>query len=192
MSSRQPNRNLSPEGRKGAAILAVVALAVAALAYGLFAWQGEESARLAQAQAEYDLVAARAAKALREGAARLSAADNVEQMFLEGATPGIAIASFQKLAGDAAAKSGLSVLRTTPVDAGDAGPDALYRLSIDAEGSLEQLTSFLAEVERGLPVMIVRRLEVQPAAAEGSSDPFPSETLRITVGIDAYGRGEQP
>ena len=43
-----------------------------------------------------------------------------------------------------------------------------------------------------LPVMIVSRLELQPAAAEGSTDPFPSEALRISVAIDAEGTGAKP
>ena len=192
MSAIRGNRGLSAEASKGAVILAAAALAVCAAAYGLFAWQEDASSRLAQAQADHDMVAARAAKALREGAMRLSAADQVERMFLEGDTPGLAVASFQKLAGDAAAKSGLSVLRTTPVDADATGADTPYRLNIDAQGSLEQLKAFLAEVERGLPVMLVTRLEVQPAAAEGTSEPYPSESLRMTVGIDAYGRGAAP
>ena len=135
---------------------------------------------------------ARAAKAVREGAARLTAADQVEQMFLAGDTPGLAIANFQNIAGEAASASGLSVVRMTPVDVGDGGEGRPFRLSIDADGSLAQLEAFLVAIERSLPVMIVSRLELQPAAAEGTADPFPSEALRISVAVDAEGTGAKP
>lgn len=185
-------KRFSAEARKGIAILMAALLAVLAAAYLLATAQGEAQERLRQAQAEHDLVSARAGKAAREGASRLVAADGVDAMFLEGETPGLAIAAFQKRAGDAAVKAGLAVQRMTSLDAGDEGQGAAYRLNVDAEGSLEQLRNFLVEIESGLPVMFVTRLEVQPAASEEAQDPFPSEALRMTVGIDAYGRSGQP
>lgn len=187
------NRNgLSAEAAKGAVILAGLFVALLALAYLIFAWHGDAKERLQQAAEQHDLIAARAAKAAREGTARLAAADGVEAMFLDGATPGLAIAAFQRLASDAATASGLSVLRMTPVDIDAGGQDAPYRLSIDAEGSLAQLQAFLAAIEAGLPVMFVTRLDIQPAATEGETAAFPSEALRISLGVDAYGWSASP
>jgi len=185
-------KGLSAEAGKGIAILAAMLAALLALAYLLFAWHADAQERLQQAVGQHDLVVARAAKAARAGASRLVAADGVEAMFLEGATPGLAIASFQRIAGDAATASGLSVLRMTPADVSEADPSAPYRLTIDAEGSLEQLRNFLVAIETGLPVLFVTRLDIQPAAAEGAMDEFPSEALRISVGVDAYGWRAEP
>lgn len=185
-------KGLSAEAAKGAAILAAAFIMVTGAAYLVFAWHGDVQERLQQATEQHDLVAARAARVAREGAKRLVAEDGVDAMFLQGATPGLAVAAFQRLAGDAALASGLSVLRMTPVDVSTAEQASPYRLSIDAEGSLEQLRSFLITLESGLPVMFVTRLDVQPAAAEGTADEFPSEALRISLAVDAFGWRDAP
>ncbi|MCA3554456.1 type II secretion system protein GspM [Aestuariivirga sp.] len=185
-------KTLSGEGRKGVAVLAVAALAAAVAAYLLLEWHAQAAGRLVQAQSGYDLVAARTAKAAREGATRLTAADDVAPMFLEGATPGLAFARFQSVAGDAATAAGLAVKRMQPVDPGDGEGSVPYRLSMDAEGSIGQLRDFLTGVESRLPVMFVTGLEIQPAAAAGEGDPYPSESLRMTVRIEAFGWRTQP
>ena len=183
---------LSSDARKGPAGRAGAGLAVLVLGYLILAWQSQEATRLRQAQSENDMVVARTAKAVRDGATRLTAADNVAPMFLEGATPGLAFAAFQSVAGDAAAAAGLAVKRMQPVDPGDGEGAMPYRLSLDAEGSIEQLRDFLADIEARLPVMFVTGLEVQPATGEGEADQYPSELLRMTMRIEAYGWRTQP
>ncbi len=185
-------REFSVEARKGMAVLAVAALAVAVFAYLMMTWNSQESERLRQAEAEYDLVAARTAKAVRDGATRLTAATDVAPMFLDGATPGLAFAKFQSIAGEAATSAGLAIKRMQPVDTGDGEGSVPYRLSVDAEGSISQLRDFLANVESRQPVMFVTGLEVQPAAAEGEGGDYPSESLRATIRIEAYGWRPQP
>jgi len=144
-------------------------------------------------------VAARAAKAQRDGITRLTEADNVTPMFLDGPTPGLSFAKFQSIAGDAAAAAGLAVKRMQPVDTGDGEAAMPYRLNLDVEGSIEQLRDFLASIESGLPVMFVTGLEIQPAGAaetagggEQATDQYPSESLRSTVRLEAYGWRAQP
>lgn len=192
MNFLQQAKDLSAEARRGLAVLGVAALALLAVFYVILGWYGVEADRLRQAEAEHQLVAARAAKAAREGVARLTEADNVAPMFLEGATPGLAFAKFQSAVGEAATVAGLAVKRMQPVDAGDAEGGLPYRLSVDVEGSIEQLRDFLADVESGLPVMFVTGLEIQPSAAAGEGDQYPSEALRMTVRIEAYGWRSQP
>jgi hypothetical protein len=185
-------RGFSMEARKGMAVLAVAMLAVAVFAYLMLTWHSQETERLYQAQSEHDLVAARTAKAVRDGATRLTAAADVAPMFIDGATPGLAFAKFQSIAGEAATAAGLAVKRMQPVDTGDGAGSVPYRLSVDAEGSIGQLRDFLAKVESGLPVMFVTGLEIQPAAAEGEGGGYPSESLRATIRIEAYGWRSQP
>jgi len=182
----------SVEARKGMAVLAVAALAVGVFGYLVLTWQSQETERLRQARSEHDLVAARTAKAVRDGAARLTSAANVAPMFLDGTTPGLAFANFQSIAGEAAIGAGLAVKRMQPVDTGDGEGSVPYRLSIDAEGSIGQIRDFLAKVESRLPVMFVTGLEIQPVAAEGEGDGYPSESLRATIRIEAYGWRPQP
>ncbi len=182
----------SAEARKGIAVLAVAALAVIVMVYLLLAWHSAAAERLRQAEAEHDMVAARAAKAVSEGVTRLTEADKVDPMFLEGATPGLVFAKFQSIAGEAATAAGLAVKRMQPVDTGDGEASMPYRLNMDAEGSIEQLRDFLIDVESGLPIMFVTGLEIQPSAGEGEADQYPSEALRMTVRIEAYGWRAQP
>lgn len=192
MSLPGPAHGFSAEARKGMAVLAVAGLALLAIAYLIVTWHAAALEGLRQAEAEHELVAARAAKAQRDGITRLTEAENVTPMFLEGATPGLAFAKFQSIAGDAAAAAGLAVKRMQPVDTGDGEGAMPYRLNIDVEGSVEQLRDFLADVESGLPVMFVTGLEIQPAAREGEGAQYPSESLRSTVRIEAYGWRGQP
>jgi Tfp pilus assembly protein PilO len=185
-------KGFSAEARKGMAVLAVAALAVIVMIYLFLAWHSAAAERLRQAEAEHDMVAARAAKAAGEGVTRLTEADKVDPMFLEGATPGLVFAKFQSIAGEAASAAGLAVKRMQPVDTGDGEGGMPYRLNMDAEGSIEQLRDFLVDVESGLPVMFVTGLEIQPSAGEGEADQYPSEALRMTVRIEAYGWRAQP
>lgn len=182
-----PMKGYSAEARKGMVILAAAALALCVLVYLLAAWHSAESERLAQAEAEHQMVAARAAKAAKDGATRLTEADDVAPMFLEGATPGLVFARFQSIAGEAASAAGLAVKRMQPAETGDAEGGMPYRLTMDAEGSIAQLRDFLAGIESGLPVVFVTGLEMQPASGDGPSDQYPSETLRMTLRLEAYG-----
>ena len=185
-------KGFSAEARKGMAVLAVAALAVIVMVYLLLTWHTAAAERLRQAEAEHAMVAARAAKAASEGVTRLTEADKVDPMFLEGATPGLVFAKFQSIAGEDASAAGLAVKRMQPVDTGDGEGSMPYRLNMDAEGSIEQLRDFLADVESGLPIMFVTGLEIQPSAGEGEADQYPSEALRMTVRIEAYGWRAQP
>ena len=180
-------RKLSPEARKGVAVVVAAVLSLVIVALVLALWHSSVRDEVQQLTAERDMVAARAAKATQSAATRLGSADKVTGMFLEGATPGLAVASFQGLVGDAAANSGLSVKRIQPLATGDEAAAGPYRLGIDAEGSLDQLRAFLVQVESSLPVMFVSGLEVRPGAADGAETPFPAEALKISVRIDAYG-----
>jgi hypothetical protein len=188
------NRELSGEARKGILILAGAVLLAIGLAASLFAWQASLSDRIAQQQAERDLVAARAAKKAREGAGRLTSADSPERLFLAGETPGLTIASFQELVGAAAARSGLNVVRVQPFESGDddAKTETSYRLGIDAEGSLEQLQAFLVSVEAMLPLIFVTGLDIRPEAATDAAEPYPSEALRASIRVEAHGWRAQP
>lgn len=185
---------LSPEARKGIAILAGAGLIVAATVMGLAAWHSSLGERIAQQQTEHDLLSARAAKKAREGAGRLTAANSPERLFLAGATPGLTMAGFQELVGEAAESSGLNVVRIQPFETSDAEAqyEATYRLGIDAEGRLEQLQAFLISVEAMLPLIFVTGLEIRPQMASDAGDPYPSEALRASFRIEAHGWRDQP
>jgi hypothetical protein len=168
---------LSPEARKGLAILAGAGLLAAAIVTGLAAWHGSLGDRIAQQQAERDLLSARVAKKAREGAGRLTAADSPERLFLAGATPGLTMAGFQELVGKAAEASGLSVVRIQPFE------------TSDAEAKLQ---AFLISIESMLPLIFVTGLEIRPQMAADAGDPYPSEALRASFRVEAHGWRDQP
>jgi hypothetical protein len=185
---------LSTEARKGLVILAGTALIAAAVLMGLVTWRNSLGEQIAQQQAERDLLSARVAKKIREGAGRLTAANSPERLFLTGATPGLTMAGFQELVGGAATNSGLSVVRIQPFEAEDdaAKSETTYRLGIDAEGSLDQLQAFLISIEAMLPLIFVTGLEIRPQAAADAADPYPSEALRASFRVEAHGWKDQP
>jgi Tfp pilus assembly protein PilO len=90
-------------------------------------------------------------------------------------------------------KNGLTVMRMTPLPAEAADGLTAYRLSVDGTGSIEQLRSFLAEVESGLPLVSVTGFEIKPQTAGSPGEqPYPSEALAFALRLAAYGLGGAP
>lgn len=185
-------KSLSAEGRKGVVVLGTGAFIFLFISLMLYLWLSSAQDEVRRLTAERDMVAARAERAQGRSGVLLGPSDNVQPMFLQGATPGLALASFQSVVSEAATASGLSVKRMQPMETGDAAAKSPYRLGLEAEGSLEQLRDFLTRIESMLPVMFVTGLEVRPSSPEASQDPFPSEALRISARIDAYGWRASP
>lgn len=179
-------RGLSPLARKGAFIAggAFAGLLVAAVLP--YAWYAGSAADLEGARASYELLQARAERLASGAAPRITEADHPEDMFLPGTTDGTTIAAFQSLVTERAGQSGLSVLRMQPLPSEPVKGLSPVRLAVDASGSLEQLRAFLADLEAGLPVVIVSGFDIVPAGAQGAeADPYPSENLAVTLRLEA-------
>ena len=186
MSPVSAVRGFSPLARKGAMILACGMIALAVLSVLPFLWYADLREQAATQRAERELVEARAGRQ-REAAPRLTEADQLDRMFLPGATDGTALAAFQSLVSDAAVRSGMSVLRLQPLPMDAAEGLSPFRLGVDASGSMDQLRAFLTDVESMLPVVIVTGFEIEPRSADGAeADPYPSEDLAVTVELEAF------
>lgn len=177
---------LSSLARRGAAIItaALTALVVlAALPYALHArLQGDALAQ----RSELALVTARMDRASNRNPA-LTQADKPERMFLPTAAAGITLAAFQSLVNEAAARSGMTILRMQPLQTDDIPDASPFRIGVDASGSLEQLRSFLTDVESMLPIIIVNSFEIRPRAPTGAeAQPYPSEDLAVSLKLEAY------
>ncbi len=190
MSAAGSIAGLSPLARKGGLYVLAGAAAALLLAVLPFVSLGGLRDQVAADKAQYELIAARAAR-LSEGAGvRLTDADEPLRLFLPGETAGTTLAAFQTIVSGAAARNDLTVMRMTPLPGEAAGGAPAYRLSVDATGSIEQLRGFLTDVESGLPLVTVTGFELKPqAAAEPGGDPYPSETLALTLRLQAYGWG---
>jgi hypothetical protein len=178
---------LSPLARKGGWIVLALALLFLLLAILPFVWHASLRQQAARQDAELDLVKARVLARQSARGPALTEKDQVQGMFLSGTTAGTTLAEFQTLVSEAAAASGISVLRMQPLPSDEMQGLSPYLLAVDATGSLEQLRAFLLEIETMLPVLIVSGFEIVPRSAEGSeAQPYPSEDLAITLKLEAY------
>jgi hypothetical protein len=177
---------MSRSARKGGVILlaAFSLLIIAALLPYL--WLAGVRSQITQQKAAYELVAARVGTTEGARAPRLTAEDQPERLFLSGETEGTALAAFQSQVGDAAGRSGMSVLRLQSLPAAGATGLVPVRLSVDCAGSLSQLRSFLAEIEAAVPLVVVTGLEVEPRTSDGEAQPHPSEDLAVSLKLEAY------
>jgi hypothetical protein len=178
---------LSPLARKGGWIILASALLLLLLAILPYVWQASLRQQAAAQEAELELVKARVLARQSARGPVLTGQDQVQAMFLSGATAGTTLAEFQTLVSGAAAASGISVLRMQPLPTDEVQGLSPYRLAVDATGSLEQLRTFLLQIETTLPVLIVSGLEIVPRSAGGAEpQPYPSEDLAVTLKLEAY------
>lgn len=183
----------SPLARRGGLmVLGGAGLAVLLVALP-FLWLGGLKEQAATDKTQYDLIAARAQRLAGSGGVRLTAADEPARLFLPGETAGTTLAAFQSTVNAAAVRNGLAVMRMTPMPAEAAKGASAYRLSVDATGSIEQLRSFLADIESSLPLVAVTGFEIRPETAAGVGEqPYPSEALAVSLRLAAHGWDAAP
>ena len=178
---------LSPKARQGGAMLLAAARLLHVFAAVPFLWQASLREQSETLRAELDLLKGKLSARTDAAGPVLTEAAALDSMFLPGSTAGTTLAAFQELVGDAAAVSGLSVLRMQPVPVEEKDGLAPYRLAVDATGSLEQLRGFLVDIEAILPVVIVMGFEIQPQSAGGEeAEAEPSEALAVSLRLEAY------
>lgn len=172
---------------KGAAIVLGGVLLLLLGAVAPYVWHASLRQQVAAQTAELDLLRARVLARETARGPVLTEQDPLQDMFLPGTTAGTTLASFQTIVGEAAAASGIGILRMQPLPAGEVEGLSPYRLSVDASGSLTQLQLFLLAIESMLPVVIVSGFDVVPRASGGGEpQPYPSEDLAITLRLEAY------
>lgn len=184
---------LSPLARKGGLYVLAGALVALLLAVLPFMSLGGLREQAAADRTQYELIAARAARLAEGGRVRLTDADEPLRLFLPGETAGTTLAAFQSIVTAAAARSGLTVMRMTPLPGEAVDGVPAYRLAVDATGSIAQLRGFLTDVESGLPLVTVTGFDLKPqTAAEPGGQSYPSENLVLTLRLQAYGWGGAP
>jgi hypothetical protein len=178
---------LSPRAMKGAWIVLGAVLLLLLAAVLPYVWHVSLRQQAAAQSAELDHLKARVLARENARGPVLTEQDQLQDMFLPGTTAGTTLASFQTIVSEAAAASGIGVLRMQPLPTDEVEGLSPYRLSVDATGSLEQLQQFLLSVETMLPVVIVSGFDIVPRAAGGAEpQPYPSEDLAITLRLEAY------
>jgi len=172
---------------KGAWIVLASLLLLLLLAIIPYVWHGSLRQQVATQTADLERVKARVLARESARGPVLTEQDQLQDMFLPGTTAGTTLAAFQTLVSEAAAASGINVLRMQPLPTDEVEGLSPYRLAVDAAGSIEQLQAFLVDVEAMLPVVIVSGFDIVPRSAGGSEpQPYPSEDLAITLRLEAY------
>lgn len=192
MSAPSFLRRLSAPARRGALVVACGVAVLAAVAVLPHLWNARLREEVAAQKANLTLVEARARRA-SESLPRLTEGDQPARLFLPGKTDGTALAALQGLVSEAAASSGMSVLRMQPLPVDEVAGASPVRLSVDAQGSLGQLRAFLTGIETMLPLITVTGLAIVPHGGEGAeAQAYPSEGLAVTLKLEAFSWREAP
>jgi hypothetical protein len=171
----------------GLALLIAATLLLAGLAVLPFALRSADEDTLAEKQLELRFMQSRLKAAKNGPKNRLTENDDIDQLFVAGTTPGLAIAEMQAIAGKLADASGMAVQRLQPLQADREGNLALLRIEAELTGNIESLRQYLLSIETGQPMMFVNHIKV--AAPESVSDAgvLPSEQLTVTLQLESFG-----
>jgi hypothetical protein len=185
---------LSSRGWAGLAILAAAIMFMAATAAAPYVWQASLDARLAEAKSELGFIETKLKTAKNGPQASLLATDDIEPMFLPGATPGLALAGLQSLVGKIAQDNGMVVQRIQPLQTDAGNGIAVLRMEVETEGGLESLRGYLLTLETGLPLIVITEAKISaPDAVESETAALPSDKLSVSLQLEAYGwRGDTP
>lgn len=177
---------LTPRDRRALWIGVIVLVGTLAYTRGvpaLSAWTRERRASAAELRRELaDFRRGMAEQKDRKAllTARANALEELDRGLLPGEQPASAAASLARLVGTAADSSNVHI-RSTQLRIDSARSDAVYStvgMRIDATSDIRGLTSFLARLERGPTLLVLRSLSItqpEPAAE--------MEALRIDVEV---------
>lgn len=182
---------LSPRDRRALAVGGTVMIAALTLARGfpaLRTWTNERRASAVELNHELSQLRLGVASQRERKAAltkRSAELASLESALLPGETPATGAASLARLVGTAAESSAVHIrstqLRTDSIRAGDAYTRVAVR--IDATSDIRGLTSFLARLERGPALLVVKSLAIT------QSEPLSEmETLRAELEVAGLAR----
>ena len=182
-------RPLDPHSRNGRALgwgllLAVLALLAGAIAAPMLTRISDAQAALAENQrltARYRLLSQQAT-ALEDRLAEMETDRDWRSSFLDSATPALAGAQLQRLAGDAAADGGFTISHAEVITALPNQPDAVG-LRVQGKGDYESLMTMLAGLETGHPRLLIEMLQITPDKSHGRDRPGqpPQFSMRLSI-----------
>ena len=188
MSGATVKRRLSAKGRWGLVLIVMGVIALAAAAIVPFAWRESLAAEIVEKRVELRFIEGRLKAAKGGVKVRLTAADNIDPLFVAGTTPGLALAGLQDFVGKLASDNGMAVERLQPLQADNEGGLAVLRMEVEAAGSIESVRNYLLALEAGQPLIFVNRARIAaPEGAAAESAALPSEKLSVALQLEAYG-----
>jgi Type II secretion system (T2SS), protein M subtype b len=179
---------LSRQGAWGLTILSLAILAMSGMAALPYYWNAVATVQLTESRNELRFVEAKLKSAKRTQRMGLSAADNIEPLFISGATSGLALADLQRLVGNIAELNGMVIERTQPLQTEYSNGLAVLRMEVEASGNIENLRGYLLAIETGQPLIFVNSAKI--SALESQSEnalELPSDKLTVALQLEAYG-----
>jgi hypothetical protein len=179
---------LSRRGAWGLAILVTAVLTMGAVAALPHVWYAVNDARLAESRIDLRFIEAKMKAANGTRPTGLTASDNIEPLFVGGATSGMALAGLQRLIGKLAEENGMVVERTQPLQTEHSNGLAVLRMEVEAAGSIENLRGYLLAIEAGQPLIFVNQAKISaPVSADESGTVLPSDKLAVALQLETYG-----
>jgi hypothetical protein len=188
MTGQKSKSRLSPKGRWGVVNLAIGLCLLAAVAALPYIWYSVTTGVLAETNSELRLLDARLSTSTGTRQAALSAEENIDGMFIEGTTPGLALAALRRLVGSVAQENGLVLQRVQPLQSEDRDGLTVLRMEVETTGSLESLRGYLLAIETGLPLIHVNAAKIlAPANVGETGSELPSDNLTVALQLESYG-----
>ena len=176
---------LSRQGVFGATLLAATGIALGAMAAAPFLWSIGAQQALADARLELAFLESKLKPDGRAKPEGFTAADDVTPLYIGGATPGLALADFQRRIERAATEAGMDLIRSQPLQVEATPGQAALRMDIDVAGNLENLRGLLHTIETGEPFMFVTSAKIAPARSGDGG--LPSDNLTASLQLEAFG-----
>lgn len=188
MTGQKSKSRLSPKARWGVVNLTLGVLLMAAVAALPYIWYAMTIDVLAESNSEFRLLDARLARSAGTRAVALSAQENIAPLFIEGATPGLALAALRRLVGGVAQENGLVLQRVQPLQSEDRDGLSVLRMEVETTGRLESLRGYLLALETGLPLIHVNAAKIlAPTNAGEAGSELPSDNLTVALQLESYG-----
>lgn len=188
MSENANKTRIGRQGYFGMALIALGLVGLGAAAASPFYWQQAMQPELEESRRMLGLIEQKLKEAEANRKPQAVTAANAAQAFVEGTTAGLATASLQRVMVDLARANAMSVERVQPLPAEASNGLAKLRLDIEVTGGLMGLRDYLLAIENGAPLIFVKELHVAtPPNREEVQNPYPSESLTVSLQVEAYG-----
>ena len=179
---------LSRQGALGLFILFAALVGMAGVASLPYLWLAMNHTQLAEKRAELHFLEAKLKTAKNVQNVGFTAADNIEPLFVSGATSGLATAGLQSLVGKIAQENGMIVERTQPLQTDRRDGLAVLRMEVETSGGIENLRGYLLAIEAGEPLIFVNQAMIYASTSRGEEGTaLPSDKLTVALQLEAYG-----
>ncbi len=178
-------KKLSPQGRNGFAILAMIGCTLLAAAIAPFFWSAAVERELAENRSELGFLKNKLENRKPARNSELTNADNIGSMYFDAKTEGLSLAAFQTLVGKLAVENNMRIERVQPLQSDRRESLQTLKLDVVSQGTTEGLRGFALMLEQARPFIFVREARI---GIETETEITASPELTISLHLEAYAR----